>query len=120
MISVREAKFELRLKFDEAAIDLLINQNPDFFEDPSVDELSFITQIYSVGHFRQNFDKKKLLQGGYFADPHIIAKAKIREGAVVTEEKRPINGARIPNICQHFGVECMNLEGFLINEDWKF
>jgi hypothetical protein len=85
-----------------------------------VEELSFITQIYSVPHFRQNLDRKKLLQGGYFADPFIIAKAKIKDAIVVTEEDQPPHGARIPNICEHFGITCVNLEGFLVIEDWRF
>lgn len=120
VISVRESKFELQGYFDKVTIDQLVKQNPDFFEAPSVEELSFVAQIYSVAHFQHNLDKKKLLQGGYFADPLIIAKAKIKRAAVVTEEHRPLQGARIPNICQHFGIECMKLEGFLVNEDWKF
>ena len=94
--------------------------NPDFFEGPSVNELSFITKIYAIPHFQQNLDRKKLLQGGDFADPFIIAKAKYREAVVITEENCPSNGAKIPNICQHFGIECVKLEGFLIREDWKF
>jgi hypothetical protein len=117
---VREARLELKRRFDESVIGLLEADNPDFFEDPRVEELSFITQIYSVPHFRQNLDRKKLLQGGYFADPFIIAKAKIKDAVVVTEEDHPPHGARIPNICEHFGIACMKLEGFLVIEDWRF
>lgn len=85
-----------------------------------MEELAFITQIYSVPHFRQNLDRKKLLQGGYFADPFIIAKAKIKDATVVTEEEHPPHGAKIPNICEHFGITCVKLEGFLAIEDWRF
>jgi hypothetical protein len=120
VISVREAKFELEVKFEVSTIEQLKIFNAEFFEDPTVIELSFITEIYSIPHFRQNLDRKKLLQGGYFADPFIIAKAKVKEGIVVTEEEYARNGSRIPNICQRFGIDCMNLEGFLIKEDWKF
>ena len=111
---------ELEARFAEPIICQLEGHNPDFFEAPSLEELSFISQIYSVPHFRQNFDKKKLLHGGYFADPFLIAKAKISDAVMVTEEEHPINGARIPNICQHFGIKCVKLEGFLVIEDWKF
>ena len=120
LISVRETRLELKSKFDDATIDRLKANNDDFFEEPSVRELTFITEIYLIPHFRQNLDRKKLLQGGYFADPFIIAKAKIKEAIVVTEEDRPENGVRIPNICAHFGLECMKLEGFLVKEDWRF
>jgi hypothetical protein len=120
VISVRETRFELEVKFDESTIEQLKKYNAEIFEDPTVEELAFITEIYSIPHFRQNLDRKKLLQGGYFADPFIIAKAKVKEAIVVTEEDHPRNGARIPNICEHFGIECMKLEGFLIVEDWIF
>jgi hypothetical protein len=120
VISVREARLELKGKFDDATIDRLKVHNDDFFEEPGVEELAFVTEIYSVSHFRQNLDKKKLLQGGYFADPFIIAKARIKGAIVVTEEDRPQNGVRIPNICDHFGIGCEKLEGFLVREDWRF
>ncbi len=120
IVSVREARLELQSRFDESMIELLEKHNANFFEAPRVEELSFITEIYSVAHFQQNLDRKKLLQGGYFADPFIIAKAKINEGFVVTEEDRPDHGARIPNICEHFGIACVKLEGFLVKEDWRF
>jgi hypothetical protein len=120
LISVREARLELKGKFDDPTIDRLRVHNNGFFEEPAVEELTFITRIYTIPHFRQNLDKKKLLQGGYFADPFIIAKARIKEATVVTEEDCPENGARIPNICGHFNIGCETLEGFLIRENWKF
>lgn len=101
-------------------IELLSRQNGDFFEDPTAEELTFIAEIYSVQHFRQNLDKKKLLKGGPFADPFIIAKAKLKDAVVVTEESRPRNGARITNICDHFGIAYENLQGFLARENWTF
>jgi hypothetical protein len=45
---------------------------------------------------------------------------KVRQGCVVTEEKLKKNGARIPNICEHFDVECTNLEGFIEQQKWEF
>jgi len=38
---------------------------------------------------------------------------------VTMELLRP-NAAKIPNICQHFGVACMTLEQFMEAEGWKF
>jgi hypothetical protein len=54
------------------------------------------------------------------ADPFVIACAKIRGGTVVTEERLKPNAARIPNICQHFGIPCTNLEGFMQLMGWNF
>lgn len=120
LISVREVRNELIEKFDDNKIDLLLKYNNDFFSDPTNDELSFITQIYSVNHFQQNLERKKLLKGGFFADPFVIAKAWNEKGTAVTEEHYRENGAKIPNICKHFGIPCINLEGFLKEVDWKF
>lgn len=119
-ISVREVRNELTGKFEDEKIDRLQKYNTDFFTDPTTEELSFISQIYSVQHFQQNLDKKKILSGGFFADPFVIAKARKENGTVVTEEDKKANAAKIPNICEHFEIKCLNLEGFLINENWKF
>jgi hypothetical protein len=120
IVSVREVQHELTLKFNGETIERLMKQNKDFFSNPSKEELEFITQIYSIAHSRQNLERKKLLQGGYFADPFIIAKAWKTKGTVITEENIMEHAAKIPNICQHFKVPCEKLEGFLIKEDWKF
>ncbi|OGC01330.1 hypothetical protein A2V82_10875 [candidate division KSB1 bacterium RBG_16_48_16] len=120
IISVREVRLELTSKFNDETIDRLARYNGDFFANPRPEELAFITRIYSIAHFQQNLERKKLLQGGYFADPFIIAKAWKMSGTVVTEENFKEHAAKIPNICKHFDIPCEKLEGFLIKEDWKF
>ncbi len=35
-------------------------------------------------------------------------------------EKFTPNAARIPNICQHFNVHCLDLRGFMTKEGWDF
>lgn len=120
LISVREVRNELTGKFDDETIEVLMEHNKDFFSIPTPEELNFITQIYSVRHFQQNLDKKKILSGGYFADPFVIVKAKIIEGTVITEEEFKEHGAKIPNICEYFQIPCKKLEGFLTEVDWKF
>lgn len=120
LISVREVRNELTNKFDDDKIEFLMKHNKDFFSNPTNEELSFITQIYSVKHFQQNLERKKLWSGGFFADPFVIAKAWAIQGTVITEEHFKENGAKIPNICDHFQIPCMKLEGFLKEVDWKF
>jgi hypothetical protein len=120
IISVREVYNELTAKFEDDKIERLKKQTDNFFKNPTPEELSFITQIYSVKHFQQNLDKKKILSGGYFADPFVISKAWNEKGTVVTEEEFKEHGAKIPNICEHFKIPCIKLEGFLNELDWKF
>ena len=92
----------------------------DLFPAPTADEAAFVTRIFSEGHFQQIIERKKLLKGGRVADPFIIARAAITGATVVTLEEYKINGARIPNICERFGVSCVNLEGFMEKESWVF
>jgi hypothetical protein len=120
IISVREVRREIESLNRGDKLDEWVKKNPDFFEDPIAKELQFITTIYSVEHFQQNLEKKKLLHGGAFADPFIIAKAKINNAIVVTQEQYKDNATRIPNICKHFNIKCIDLEGFLKKENWKF
>ncbi|MBK7631039.1 MAG: DUF4411 family protein [Ignavibacteriales bacterium] len=98
----------------------IMNENIDFFTNPNVDELNFVTKIYSVTHFQQNLDKKKILSGGFFADPFVISKAYVNDACIITEEENKPNAAKIPNICHHFNIDCKNFEGFLNENSWKF
>lgn len=92
----------------------------DVFTTPNADEALFIRDIYAVRHFQQNIEERKILKGGLNADTFIIAKAASIQGTVVTLEKAKKNGVRVPNICEHFKVPCMNLEEFMEAEDWSF
>lgn len=90
------------------------------FATPTATEGAFVARIYSVKHFQHNIEQRKLLMGGKNADPFVIAKAAVADASVVTMEVLRPNAARIPNICEHFGVPCLTLEGFMENEDWEF
>nr|WP_292587324.1 DUF4411 family protein [Mesorhizobium sp.] len=58
--------------------------------------------------------------GAGATDPFVIAKAASEGRGVVTMEEFKPNGAKIPNICRHFEVECMSLEEFMEREGWEF
>ncbi|GHT00216.1 hypothetical protein AGMMS50276_25450 [Synergistales bacterium] len=90
------------------------------FTTPSPEETQFITTIFSVKHFRALIGEKQLLRGTPVADPFVIACAKIKNGTVVTEEKYKPNAAKIPNVCKHFDIPCINLEQLMQQQGWKF
>lgn len=90
------------------------------FQEPTPEEALFLQEIFKVKHFQQALEQKKRLRGGAFADPFVIAKAKILNATVVTEEKFKPTAAKVPNICKHFKVDCANLEEFMEKEGWKF
>jgi Domain of unknown function (DUF4411) len=123
LISVREVRKELDGNISKAPhLQDWIDKNKDIFLIPTDAETEFLAEIFAVPHFQQNVTQKQLYKGTPVADPFVIAAAKVRgaDACVVTEEDNKPNSARIPNICQHFGVRCMNVEGFLEQEGWTF
>ncbi len=92
------------------------------FRTPNAAELQFVAQIFKIPHFSGLIGKKQQLRGTPVADPFVIACARIHQGSVVTEEGwlRPgnaltpkPNAAKIPNVCDHFDIPCINLEAFM-------
>jgi len=95
-------------------------QHSHIFTTPTAAEGEFVARIYSVPHFQQNIETQKFLRGGRNADPFVVAKAAIDKSAVVTMEQLKPNAAKIPNICDHFGVEWRSLEQFMEEQGWEF
>ena len=97
-----------------------VKSHRSIFTPPGSAEMRFVSDIFSVRHFQMLVNEKTRLSGRPGADPFIIARAKVINGCVVTEEKVTPNAAKIPNVCLHFGVDCTNLQGFMEKEGWMF
>lgn len=95
-------------------------RNRELFATPDRKEGEIVAKIYAVQHFQHNIERQKILKGGKNADPFVIARAAVIGGTVVTMEQPKNNAAKIPNICAHFGVNCVDLEGFMTKEGWSF
>lgn len=120
LISVREVKNEIE---DYGTHDILkdwAKDNKSFFHNTTNEEAQFMRRIFEVKHFQNNIAYRNRKRGKPIADPMVIAKAYTHSGAVVTEEKHTPNSAKIPNICEHFQIECINLEKFMEYHDWTF
>ncbi len=91
-----------------------------FFTIPTAAELNVVSDIFSFNKFIFSISKRNYLRGYPSADPFIVAKAKILGGTVITEEKYSPDAAKIPNICEKFEVECINLREYFIKNKWKF
>ncbi|MDE0152345.1 MAG: DUF4411 family protein [Gammaproteobacteria bacterium] len=117
--STREVGRELK-QYGRHDLQNWIREHPEAFPIPSVAEAEFVQKIYLVRHFRQNVERKKILKGGLNADPFVIAKAAAHDSLVVTLETERPQAVRVPNICEYFDIPCLNLEGFMTNEDWVF
>lgn len=119
IVSTREVLREV----EDSSIETLrdwCEQNKAVFHTPTADEGAYVSEIYTVKHFQQNIEHRKLLKGGRNADPFVIAKAAADHRCVVTMEKFKENASKIPNICQHFGIDCISLEEFMEREGWEF
>ena len=119
VVSTREVLRELRDGPVPEAV-TWADAHEDLFAMPTGPEASFVAKIYSVPHFQQNIEQQKLLKGGRNADPFVIARAAVEQRTVVTVEVLKPNAAKIPNICQHFGVKCLTLQGFMKEQNWIF
>lgn len=94
--------------------------NEDLFVSPDAKEGAFVAKIYAVTHFQSNMEQQKLIRGGRNADPFLIARAAVTSSTVLTIEKHKPNSAKIPNICKHFSIPCVDLEQFMESEGWVF
>jgi hypothetical protein len=119
IVSTREVAREIADASTESLRNWAAGQ-PGLFATPTAAEGAFVAQIYGVQHFQQNIEQRKLLKGGRNADSFVIAKAAVDGGTVVTLELFKDGGAKIPNICRHFGVPCLTLEQFMEAERWTF
>ena len=119
LVSTREVLNEIN---DSSIIALRdwAKDHGDIFTTPTAEEGLFVAQIFSIRHFQQNIEQKKLYKGGYNADPFVVAKAAVIKGTVVTMEEHAPNAAKIPNICERFDIPCLSLEKFMEAESWEF
>ena len=120
VLSVREVYRELEHYARHLHLTDWVKSHRSIFTPPGSAEMRFVSDIFSVRHFETLVNEKTHLSGRPCADPFIIARAKVINGCVVTEEKVTPNAARIPNVCQHFGVDSTNLQGFMEKEGWTF
>lgn len=129
LISTREVFNELERQDVSAEVLQWAKDNKPLFTTPSAAELQFVATIFQVKHFQSLIGVQQQLKGTPVADPFVIACAKVKQGTVVTEEGwlRPSstltpkpNAAKIPNVCEHFKVPCIDLEEFMQQQGWTF
>jgi hypothetical protein len=119
ILSTREVSHEI----DDGPLENLrqwATDHPELFPPPTAEEARFVARIYAVPHFQHNIEGKKLLRGGRLADPFVIARAAVDGATVITMETLKPNAADIPNICKHFGIPWLTLQGFMEAEGWTF
>ena len=120
IISVREVRRELDRNAAEDHLVEWIELHKNIFVTPRPAVMQLVNEIFSVPHFEASLPDRTRLGNNPFADPFIIAQAKVMNYYVVTQESERPHAAKIPNICEHFDVDCMNLQGFMEREGWSF
>jgi predicted nucleic acid-binding protein len=118
--SVEEVKKELERYNGAAHIATWATRNHTLFCPPTEDELEAVAEIFRVAHFQGLVGQKQLLQGTPVADPFLIAAAKCCNGIVVTQERAKLHSARIPTVCSHFSIGCIDLEQLMTDLGWSF
>lgn len=120
LTSVREVRRELEAQNASEHLGVWIEEHQSIFYTPSEEEMHLVAAIFAVEHFRQLIGEKQRLRGLPVADPFIVARARVTGSCVVTEEALKPNAAKVPNVCEHFQVECINVQGFLNREGWRY
>lgn len=118
--SVREVRKELDHQDASAHLISWATRNAALFPAPTEGEMAMVAEIFRVPHFQQLIGEKARLRGQPVADPFLIARAQALGWSVVTEEGMKPNAAKIPNVCQHFGIPCTDMRGLLTRFGWKY
>jgi len=121
MLSTREVWNEMQRGNPDPHVTQWLRQRKELiFTTPTTPELQFVSQIFQVKHFQSLIGVQQRLKGTPVADPFVIACAKVHRGTVVSEEKLKPNAAKIPNVCQHFKIPCIDLQEFMQQQGWSF
>lgn len=129
LCSTREVLNELERQAVTEEVLKWVKARKKIFLTPTQPELEFVAEIFRISHFQGLIGVQQRLKGTPVADPFVIACAKIHQGTVVTEEGwqrggerltlKP-NAAKIPNVCAHFSIPCIDLEEFMHRQGWSF
>lgn len=129
LISTREVFNELEMQAVSEDVLKWAKDHKPLFTTPTGPELQFVAEIFKIKHFQSLIGAQQRLKGTPVADPFVIACARINQGTVVTEEGwqrggEPLalkpNAAKIPNVCAHFKIPCIDLEEFMHQQGWTF
>lgn len=120
LTSVREVGKELSLQNTTAHLADWVDAHSGLFEAPIPTEMQHVATIFAVRHFQQLIGEKQRLRGQPVADPWLVARAMTTNGVVVSEEAPKPNSAKVPTVCQHFGVQCVTVQEMLRREAWRF
>ena len=120
IISVKEVHRELESQVQPPLSNWVKDHKGIFIPPPPTRRRGSSHLFFQLNIFETLVRVQNRLTGIPCADPFVIAKAESIDGCVVTEETLKPNAAKIPNVCEHYGVDCTNLQGLMEREGWTF
>jgi len=115
LTSVREARRELTRGASDKLADW-VKRHSALFTDPGEEEVNLAVRITARFHGLVDPNKEE----GQ-ADPFLIAKAKLADSTVVTNEgKGGPSKPKIPFVCGELKVRCLDLVGMFEDLGWIF
>lgn len=117
LISTREVFNELERQAVSEAVLQWAKNNKSLFSTPAANELQFVSEIFKIPHFQGLIGAQQRLKGMPVADPFVTEEGWQRSRKRL--ELKP-NAAKIPNVCNHFNIPCIDLEEFMHLQGWTF
>ena len=116
--ATREVRVELERHSSELVEWALDDEQADLFVEVDEEIQKIVTEI--LGSHPRLIDPETLRSG---ADPFVIGLARCDGAAVVTEEKPsrdPANNPKIPDVCAHYDVRCIDIRDLIREENWDW
>ena len=107
------------------AVTHLENLNAQFFAAPTPQEENLVQQMTDAPSLSAATNRwiSKARRGRVDADPYLVAKARTATvpATLVTEESQdPEKTDRLPAVCRHFDLDCINLDEMMFRLGWRF
>jgi hypothetical protein len=116
--ATKEVRVELERHSSELVKWALADDQDDLFVEVDEEIQKIVTEI--LGTHPRLIDPETLRSG---ADPFVIGLARCGGATVVTEEKPsrdPVNNPKIPDVCAHYDVRCIDIRDLIRDEDWDW
>lgn len=128
LLSIKDVKSELKSKdIHEFWSDIDTQNENNFFRDLINGEVDHFHKIEELPIFEKVIIKnkeewslkKEWSYGTSVADPFLICYSLEHDSTIVTQENQK-SQLNIPHVCRELDVECINLNQFFKQNEWKY
>lgn len=93
-----------------------IDKNIDIFQKPCSAQMEIVAKIMKDSRFKDFVRKKQWLDGAPVADPFLVAAGAILQNTIVVSQEN----SKMPEVCTHFGVKCIQIRELMEREQWQY